>query len=221
MVGGDIAPGSKCSVTRDIVIGNKTAFRKGETVVVEMVQPNRQRPEYKYVVLSGALGMRYQLSDGDLAPLRAGPVGPPGQPRFAEAPSPVRRSVYRKYLAVGAAVVAVAALAAVLLFVFLGNGSPGASATFEKFYSSLQKGDYAAAHSLLTEDLKEYIDVEALELSVKSMELPDVEIISSEENGESATIVYEEIGTGNSYQGELAMENGVWKVETFWQPARK
>ena len=62
-----ISPGTKVSITRDIVIGNQTAFRQGEQVLVESISPNPQRPEYKYVILSTSLQKRFQLSDANIA----------------------------------------------------------------------------------------------------------------------------------------------------------
>ena len=62
-----ISPGTKVFTIRDIVIGDQTAFRQGEQVLVEGISPNPQRPEYKYVILSTSLQKRYQLSDADIA----------------------------------------------------------------------------------------------------------------------------------------------------------
>lgn len=58
--------GSFAKITHDIVIENKVAFTAGETVEVELISPNQERPQYKYVVASSALGKKYELSDADL-----------------------------------------------------------------------------------------------------------------------------------------------------------
>ncbi len=58
----DIRPGENCVITRDI----GTAFRQGEQVVVEAVEPDAQKPEFKYVVYSRTVQKKYRLSDQDL-----------------------------------------------------------------------------------------------------------------------------------------------------------
>ena len=63
---GEIQPGNKYLIARDIVVGGKVAFEKDTLVLVEDVEPNPQRPEYKYIIYSNRLGKRYQLSDKDL-----------------------------------------------------------------------------------------------------------------------------------------------------------
>jgi len=62
-----IHAGDTCTVIHDVVINTIVAFRKGERVVVEAIDPNLQRPDYKFVVFSESLQMRYQLSEADLA----------------------------------------------------------------------------------------------------------------------------------------------------------
>lgn len=64
--------GASAKVTHDIVIDNQVAFKAGETVMVEAVSPNEQRPEYKYVVTSPGLGKKFSLSDADLSELPPG-----------------------------------------------------------------------------------------------------------------------------------------------------
>jgi hypothetical protein len=61
-----IRPGSSCSITHNIIVGEKVAFQTGENVVVEQIAPNARRPENKYVVLSVALQERFQLKAEDL-----------------------------------------------------------------------------------------------------------------------------------------------------------
>ena len=61
-----IGRSSSCLITRDIVIGGEIAFRNGESVIVEDVAPDPQRPEYKYIVRSATLQKYFQLSENDL-----------------------------------------------------------------------------------------------------------------------------------------------------------
>ncbi|MBU4174114.1 MAG: hypothetical protein KJ907_07195 [Actinobacteria bacterium] len=53
-----IRPGENCVITHDI----GTAFRQGEQVVVEAVDPDAQRPEFQYVVYSRTDQKKYQLT---------------------------------------------------------------------------------------------------------------------------------------------------------------
>jgi hypothetical protein len=57
-----ISPGENCVITHDI----GTAFRQDEKVVVEAVEPDAGRPEFKYVVYSRTDQKKYRLSDQDL-----------------------------------------------------------------------------------------------------------------------------------------------------------
>lgn len=54
-------------VRHDIMAGGHRAFKKDEWVRIEGESPDPARPEFRYIVLSGALGRRFLLSDGDLA----------------------------------------------------------------------------------------------------------------------------------------------------------
>jgi len=71
--------GTYAKVTHDILVNNQVAFKAGETVGIEAVSPNEQRPEYKYVVTSSTLGTKFELSDADLSEV---------QPPAAAATSP-------------------------------------------------------------------------------------------------------------------------------------
>jgi len=62
-----VAAGDSCRITRDIVIGDQVAFNRGEPVTVELVSPNPERPENKYVVFSRTLNRKFQLSDADVS----------------------------------------------------------------------------------------------------------------------------------------------------------
>lgn len=72
----DIQPGTTVIIAGDIVIGREVAFSRGDTVTVEQVSPNFDRPEYKYTILSPRFGRRFQLRDQDLLV----PSSPPPTP---------------------------------------------------------------------------------------------------------------------------------------------
>jgi len=58
---------SQGRITRHVVVEDgQVAFEAGEQVEIEGVQPNPQRPEFKYVVFSFRLQRRFQLSDNDV-----------------------------------------------------------------------------------------------------------------------------------------------------------
>lgn len=83
MANGDTTPGQQYAVARDIVIDGTVAFNRGERVKIEKIDPNLQRPEFKYVVFSQNLQKHFQLSDADLVlppapemPLSASPAMP-------------------------------------------------------------------------------------------------------------------------------------------------
>jgi len=76
----DIQPGTRVTITNDILVDGAVAFSKGEQVIVEQVTPNTERPEYKYVVSSAKSGTRFQLRDSDVsAPTLLQPPAPPQQ----------------------------------------------------------------------------------------------------------------------------------------------
>lgn len=61
-----IRPGSKMTISGDVLVDGVVAFKRGEEVLVEDDSPNPQMPQYRYVVLSRKLGRRFQLRDADL-----------------------------------------------------------------------------------------------------------------------------------------------------------
>ena len=63
---GQISGGSECTISRNIMAGESIAFKQGEPVTVELVSPNPERPEFKYVVFSKTLNRRFQLSEADI-----------------------------------------------------------------------------------------------------------------------------------------------------------
>lgn len=83
MANGDITPGQVRAMARDIIIDGTAAFSRGEQVKIEKIEPNLQRPEYKYVVFSQNLQKYFQLSDADLVmppPPATPPSAPPAMP---------------------------------------------------------------------------------------------------------------------------------------------
>jgi len=73
-----ITDGTSCIITHDIFVGGQLAFRAWETVIIEALSPNPQRPESKYVVFSQSLQKRFQLSDADIFEV----TGISGQPQI-------------------------------------------------------------------------------------------------------------------------------------------
>jgi len=63
-----VEQGTICTVIQDIVIDGTLVFKEGQQLAVEQVHPNLERPDYRYVVTSPFSGVRYQLSDADVAP---------------------------------------------------------------------------------------------------------------------------------------------------------
>jgi len=103
----EINAGDACVATRDILIDGRVAFSRGERAVVERIDPNAQRPQYRYVVMSSKLGTWYQLSEADIR-LPEQPVG-----RFG-------RNKAALWLAVGLAAIAVVVI--VIVAVLAGGG---------------------------------------------------------------------------------------------------
>ena len=60
-----IREGGNYRITRDIIIRGVPAFVKGETVLIEKIEPNKERPAYKFVVFSQRLQKRFQFCDAD------------------------------------------------------------------------------------------------------------------------------------------------------------
>lgn len=62
----NISEGDEVIIRRDVTIENQLAFKQGEKVKVEHVDPETERPENKYVVFSETLGERFRLSKWDI-----------------------------------------------------------------------------------------------------------------------------------------------------------
>jgi len=103
--------GSVCTVIQDINIDGVLVFKAGQNLVVEKVDPNPQRPTYRYVVSSPLTGIRYQLSDTNV--VAAETVQPPSTASDAVA-TRSRRLIF--ILAASVLVLVLAAGAAYFLF---------------------------------------------------------------------------------------------------------
>lgn len=62
-----IGEGESVVIRRDVIVGGEVAFKKGEEVSVEKIDPNPGQPENRYVVKSDRLQKRFQLSDKDIS----------------------------------------------------------------------------------------------------------------------------------------------------------
>lgn len=105
----EIKPGDRRKIGRDVVVGGRRAFGRGETVVIEKVEPKPARPSYRYVVRSTALDTRFQLSDGHFEP-------------------EARRFPSKKTVLAAGGALAAASIAVVALFLAF-SGSRGAAYT--------------------------------------------------------------------------------------------
>jgi len=65
-VGYDLKAGDTCTVQRQLMFDGKLAFNKGEQVRVEAVNPDPQRPGFKYVVFSRLLQQPIRLRGIDI-----------------------------------------------------------------------------------------------------------------------------------------------------------
>lgn len=98
-----------CLASREILVDGQVAFAFGERLVIEKIDPNLEMPQYKYVVFSQKLNMRFQLSDADIT--------------VVELPAAGRdRNKVALLLAAGLAALAIAV---VVTFILLAGGGPG------------------------------------------------------------------------------------------------
>lgn len=61
----NIYVGDRLAISRDVVVNGQVAFRMGEEVGIQKIAPNAERPEYRYVVTSDALGQKFVLRAAD------------------------------------------------------------------------------------------------------------------------------------------------------------
>lgn len=62
----ELEPGEKCKLKRVFWVGDQCAFTRGAQVVIEAIDPDHDRPGYKYVVFSARMGERIRLRGADL-----------------------------------------------------------------------------------------------------------------------------------------------------------
>ena len=107
-----IQPGDHCAVNKDIFMNGQLAFGANEPVLVERLEPDATRPEYKYLVYSRHLQKKFLLSDEAIRkPVVTKSLLPP-PPLVARPSSPPN---WRVLVGVGiAAVILVIVIAAVL-----------------------------------------------------------------------------------------------------------
>lgn len=109
--------GETALVKRRIEIAGRVAFERGEAVAVAKVEPNAERPEYRYVVFSTGLGSWFYLSDADVA-FPAPPVALPQPPSVPQ----TARSGNRLALLVAAGLAALAVVVIVAAVMLAGSG---------------------------------------------------------------------------------------------------
>lgn len=107
-----VRPGDTCIITRDVVIGDQIAFKKGEKLTIYRIEPDPQRPQYKYVVLSRYLQKRFRLSDGELSNM-SHPVPLTREPEVREG--------MKKWILIGISILVIV-VGAVVLAVMLSGG---------------------------------------------------------------------------------------------------
>jgi len=229
-----IHQGQSCTITSDVVVGGRTAFRQGENVVVQNVDPNPGAPEYRYVVYSNALGQYFQLREQDLTPMGAPaqpqvpyapmppvmpPVGPPG-PGMA----PPKKS--RTGLIVGIVIGLVVLIAAVLVIVFVvikpgskdggGDDATGAGPreTFEQFWDYVKAGKMDSAWELLADSAKQGLTYSDFKTTVPE-DLPSITVVSAGQTGSSGWVRYKMtyMGQSMSTKAILVKQSGEWKIK--------
>ena len=87
---GSINSGDSCRITRDIVISGQVAFKDGEHVVIEGINPSPQMPEFKYVVYSREMQQRFQLSEKDVEISKV----PPGKQAAVSPQKEIKKEKY-------------------------------------------------------------------------------------------------------------------------------
>jgi len=175
--------GETCLIKHDVIIGGITAFKEGDWVSVEMVSPDGERPQYRYVVFSPYLGKMFQLSDNELAGTLTRASSRPGDaPGSADAsPGEVnlpgldsivtptvpgstyvpikparmksRYSRSRVLLVFGGAALLI--IVAILLVMHLTKGPPDAAATTKNMFLLGEKNDWAGIQAMIDPDAHE------------------------------------------------------------------
>jgi hypothetical protein len=226
----NINPGEWCIAGRDIIVDDKVAFVSGERLIVERVEPNPERPEYKYVVFSSRLQKRFQLSSNEISPIgrQAGaPVSPhlaevspevqklmaPGLVPVAHPRSQTRRGGGRapgslKWILIGvSACLVIGAIVVVIMVIGRGKSSPGAA--FEAFSNAALAKEFDQAYGMLTSDSREMISKN--EFKEMFEDYPGAQVASSGFDGDTGWVTL--AGTnGESAKIDMKKEGGSWKI---------
>jgi N-acetylmuramoyl-L-alanine amidase len=112
-----IVRGDVCVAVRDVMVEGGLAFSRGDRVLVERVEPNTLRPEFKYVAMSARLATRFQLSDADI--VKPAPI-------VTAAAEPGRS---RSALILASGLAALAVIAIIAGFFLFNGGRSGVSQT--------------------------------------------------------------------------------------------
>lgn len=73
----ELKPGDACRLSRNLAVDGKQVFERGDEVEVLDIDPDPERPGFKYVVFSGALGSNVKVRGSDLDRGFCGDCGEP------------------------------------------------------------------------------------------------------------------------------------------------
>lgn len=154
-------PGELCVIKHDVIVGGELAFKAGETVVLEKIEPNAQRPEYQFVVFSNSMQKMFQLSGNDVGPSVASVSEPWGAPRAPYVPPrlstkpAVEGSRWRRIVGVPhnrvllITFIVVIAVIGVFVGVKVAKGGPGPEAIARTFFDEGVAHDVPAMIAML------------------------------------------------------------------------
>lgn len=103
----------------------------------------------------------------------------------------------------------------VLVFAAVGCGGNGDSPkdTVQSFYDALVKGDYKAAHALLSKGDQAFLTLDLFEMSMEEegdLEDPDFKVLNEKIDGDKATVEVE--SSDGKETVHLVKEDGKWKI---------
>lgn len=61
-----LVPGDECALVHDLRVEGKLAFAHGDRVIIKDIDPERERPGFKYIVFSERLGADVRLRGADV-----------------------------------------------------------------------------------------------------------------------------------------------------------
>ncbi len=73
----ELKPGDACRLSKRLTVEGKPAFDRGDEVEVLAIDPDPERPGFKYVVFCPALGIRVRVRGSDLDRANCGKCGEP------------------------------------------------------------------------------------------------------------------------------------------------